>query len=109
MIEPDSLENMIPKLRPILEKYGIIRAIVFGSLARGEPSRKSDLDLIVVQETEKRFLDRYERILSDITDVVVGRSVDLLIYTLDEFEKMAPRPFMRKAVKEGIVIYAADR
>jgi predicted nucleotidyltransferase len=72
---------MSHKLRPVFERYGILKAIAFGSIARGEPSRRSDLDLFVVQDTDRRFLDRYEGILNDITDIVTDRDVDLLIYT----------------------------
>jgi predicted nucleotidyltransferase len=50
-----TLTHLRRKLRPILERYHIRRAILFGSLARGEDTRRSDV-LILVQETDKRFL-----------------------------------------------------
>lgn len=40
--------------------------MVFGSLARVEASRRSDLDLIVVVDTDARFLDRYDALLAPI-------------------------------------------
>jgi len=52
----DSPENLARALRAIFEKYGILKAVIFGSFARGETSRRSDLDILVVQETDKRFL-----------------------------------------------------
>lgn len=96
-------------MEPIFEKYGILRAVVFGSLARGESTRRSDLDLMLVQETDKRFLDRYDGILSDITDVVRGRDVDLLIYTPEELESMSNRVFIKRILKDGTVIYESER
>ena len=86
-----------------------MKALVFGSVARGEPSRRSDLDLIIVQETDKRFLDRYDGIFADIMSAVPGRDVDLLIYTADELAKMRDRPFIRDALNEGVVIYEPER
>ena len=52
------LQLISEKLLPIFKRYNIQKAIVFGSFARGEATRRSDLDLILVQETGKRFLDR---------------------------------------------------
>jgi predicted nucleotidyltransferase len=109
VVEPDNLEQLISKLRPLFEKYGILKAVVFGSLARGEPSRRSDLDLMLVQETDKRFLDRYKGILGELTDVVRGRDVDLLIYTPAELASMSERRFMQTILKEGVVIYESQR
>ena len=106
--QPDSLENLARTLRTIFEKYGILKAVVFGSFARGETSRRSDLDILVVQETDKRFLDRYDGIFAEIMDVIRGRDVDLLIYTPEELKKMSDGPFIARALKEGIVIYESE-
>ncbi len=35
------------KVSPILRKYGITRAAVFGSVARGEDTSQSDVDILV--------------------------------------------------------------
>ncbi len=107
--EQDSLETLASQLQPIFEKHRILRAIVFGSLARGEASRHSDLDLIVVQETDKRFLDRYDDLLREITQAAPGRDVDLLVYTPQELDQMKDRPFIATALKEGNVIYESEQ
>ncbi len=108
MSQQDSLENLAHSLRAIFEKHGVMKVVVFGSFARGEPSRRSDLDILVVQRTDKRFLDRYDGIFGEITDVVRGRDVDLLIYTPEELERMSDGPFIARALKEGIVIYESE-
>ena len=105
MQEQDQLDRLSARLRPILAKHGVLRAIVFGSWARGEASRRSDLDLIVVQETDKRFLDRYDPLLREIAQAVPGRDVDLLIYTPQELVQVADRPFIARALREGRTIY----
>ena len=99
------LEKLATQLRPIFEKYHVLRAIVFGSLARGEASRRSDVDLLVVQHTDKRFLERYDGLLRDITQAVAGRDVDLLIYTPQELVQLAHRPLIVVALREGKAIY----
>lgn len=93
------------RLRPVFERYGVLRAILFGSFARGDASRRSDIDLILVQETDKRFLDRYAGILWEITANTPGCDVDLLIYTPAELDSLRDRPFVAKALQEGVVVY----
>ena len=99
-----SVEEIGRRLGPFFEKHNIIRAVVFGSYARSTEDRKSDLDLILVQRTDKRFLDRYDDLV-DIHDYLGGVQADLLIYTPEELERMSSRPFIRSALEEGITIY----
>lgn len=103
-----SLDQITSLIIPICKRYDIIKAIVFGSFAVGDVSKRSDLDLMLIMETDKRFLDRYDGIYREIADAIEHRSVDLLIYTPGEFQKMQDEPFMRQAVKEGVVIYGRN-
>lgn len=108
MNDSDSLNDIAECVRPILERQHVLRAIVFGSFARGDVSRHSDLDIIIIQDTDKRFLDRYDDLLSAISAAVHGRDVDLLIYTPQEFAQMIERPFIARAVREGKTIYESN-
>jgi len=80
------------------------RAIVFGSWARGTQDSRSDIDIIVVEETDRRFFERY-RDLGGLYDALHENAIDLLVYTPGEFESIADRPFIRKALSEGVVVY----
>jgi len=96
-------------LRPVFERHRVWRAIVFGSLARGEASRRSDLDLIVIQDTDAHFLDRYDVLLREIAQAVPGRDVDLFIYSPQELTQMADRPLIASALSEGKTIYESEQ
>jgi uncharacterized protein len=39
--------SLVDKILPLLNEYGVVRAGVFGSFARGEATALSDLDLLV--------------------------------------------------------------
>ncbi|MEK7200658.1 MAG: nucleotidyltransferase family protein [Patescibacteria group bacterium] len=41
------IQEIKEKISPILEKYGIEKADIFGSFSRGEQTEKSDIDLMV--------------------------------------------------------------
>ena len=101
---PASLDQIRPRLADFCAGHGIMRAIVFGSYARGTQTRKSDLDLMIVMDTQKRFLDRYDDV-KDIHDLVPDVHVEMLIYTEDELRAIAHRPFMRQILREGIVVH----
>lgn len=52
----DQIRQFSPQIRQIAKKHGIIRVFVFGSVARGESTPQSDLDLLVeMQEGASLF------------------------------------------------------
>ncbi len=72
---------------------------IFGSMARGEAKKKSDIDLIVRFSRRKSllFMVQLERKLSE----ALGRKVDLLT-------EASISPYMRKRVlKEMQVVYGS--
>lgn len=83
------------------------RAILFGSYARGEADEYSDIDLIVIAETPRKFVERFEDFWPLLD--AVHKPMDLLIYTPAELQEMVERdnPFVTHALAEGIVIYEA--
>lgn len=82
------------------------KVIAFGSVARGDADDWSDLDLIIVAETDRPFFERFKdfRGLYD-----VWPRLDLLIYTPDEFERMLAdeNPLIVRAGAEGVVLHEA--
>ena len=61
---------------------------------RGQVSEWSDLDLVIIKETEAPFLDRTRQVL-ELLKPQVG--VDVLVYTPKEFEQLSQeRAFVRQ-------------
>lgn len=73
-------EEVISKLRahePELKAAGIVRLAVFGSVARGDSSPESDVDLLADFDQTKRYtLLTLGRIESQLADLL-GAKVDL--------------------------------
>lgn len=80
-----------------------LRVIVFGSWARGQADEYSDLDIVIVEQTDKRFLRRL-----DDWDFPAQIANDVLVYTPDELESMQQRGnrFVEQVLHEGITVYA---
>ncbi len=71
------LENIKSQIIPILKKYGITKAGIFGSYARGE-SLVNDLDLLVKVD-KKISLLKFVGIKQELEDEL-GIKVDLVEY-----------------------------
>jgi hypothetical protein len=48
------IQEIQKKIRPILRQHGVVRASVFGSFAKNEAKKDSDLDLLIEFEDKKR-------------------------------------------------------
>lgn len=84
-------------------------SIIFGSFARSDFSRKSDIDLIFVEDTEERFIDRIAKYYDALKDQKVLKSygLDVFVYTPQEYENMkkSENRFILKAIEEGKILY----
>ncbi len=91
----------------ILERLSPEKIILFGSYAYGEPTKDSDLDILVV--VRKHSQPRFKR-TREIRKYLWGKvSVpkDILIYTLDEIREWenVEQAFITSVIKEGKVLY----
>lgn len=93
-------EDDVHRLVEICRQNQITRLVLFGSLARGDATSSSDVDLIADLPDEASLLDmvRIERELSK----AIGRPVDLLT---EEFIS----PYIRRRIEDDrLVIYEAN-
>lgn len=56
----NTINDITQKLKPVLEKYGVRYAGVFGSAARGQTHPKSDIDLLVKFNHRVGFFTLYD-------------------------------------------------
>lgn len=88
----------------LCERYDPERVLLFGSLASGNTDDWSDIDLVIVKDTEKRFLDRTKEVMQLLKPLV---GVDILVYTSAEFAQLSrERAFIRhEVIGKGKVLY----
>jgi DNA polymerase sigma len=97
------LRNELERILPRLIAAGVEKIILFGSLAKNTVGKSSDIDLIVIKKTDKKFLDRLEELY---THIKPETGIDMLVYTSEEFEQMmSDSQFIKSAVKKGRVLY----
>lgn len=104
----EELERRLDEVKHILmREFSPSKIVLFGSYAK-EPLPKdlSTLDILVIAETDKRFIDRIKRIRMLTRGDIP--TVEPLVYTPDEFKIMTQEEgesFLETALKEGRTIY----
>ncbi len=76
--------------------------IVFGSIARGEASRGSDIDLAVIATAE--WDGRSD--LEDAVRASVGNGCDVLVFTADQFQQLtrSGEPVVGDILRDGVAL-----
>jgi predicted nucleotidyltransferase len=73
-----SIEEIQRKALPVLTRYGVKRAALFGSIVRGEARARSDVDLLVDMD-RPIGLFRFVGLKQDL-EKALGRKVDVVEY-----------------------------
>lgn len=81
------------------------RIILFGSWARGQHGPHSDVDLLVIQESDLPRPQRYAKVRRLFWGMKLP--MDILVYTPEEFTRFqsVPGSFTHKVAREGKVLY----
>jgi predicted nucleotidyltransferase len=79
----ETIAELARRLAPVLKRYGVVRAGVFGSVARGEAGPESDLDLLVEYRQNLPKKSLFDLVhLHDELEAVAGRKVEVCEYRL---------------------------
>ena len=103
-IDIPELERIV---KQIVEKFHPQKIILFGSWAWGEPSKDSDVDLMVIMETKERSVRKASEILASVDHPF---PLDILVRTPEKIQKRLKLgdTFIRKIIDKGIVLYEAS-
>jgi len=91
-----TIDNIKEIVKPIAEKYNVIRMGVFGSVARGEENQNSDIDFVVELLNPLGF--QFFSMVDDL-EKKLDKKVDVLTYnSIRDF-------FIASALEDEIVVY----
>jgi hypothetical protein len=101
----EGIISEVKSFRKDIEKdFGVKRMFLFGSAAEGKMGPDSDVDLLVVSSRfrGKKF---FKRAIGMHSYWKLGRPVDFLCYTPEEFQRLRKKvTIVREAVENGIEI-----
>jgi len=106
-LSPATFELELQKLLRCLEPYAPQKVILFGSYARGDYHAGSDVDLLIIKDTDRPFLERSAEIWQCYSGALL---IEPLVYTPREFETMVAHenPFIMQILREGMTIYESQ-
>ncbi|KKQ22718.1 MAG: hypothetical protein A3G45_02500 [Candidatus Staskawiczbacteria bacterium RIFCSPLOWO2_12_FULL_37_15] len=74
-----SIKEIKNKINPILKRNGVAKAAIFGSYARGDQTKKSDIDILIkYKHDDKSYFDLIG--LQFELEKKLRKKVDLLTY-----------------------------
>jgi len=96
--------EVVGKLR---SEYEPIKIILFGSYAYGNPTKDSDIDLLILKNTDKRRADRFVEVKRIIYNPDLKIPISPLVYTPEELEERLKigDDFVKEIVRKGVIIY----
>ena len=96
----DELGQIVWSLKP----YKPLKIILYGSFARGDYHALSDVDLLIVKDTDRPFLDRIGEVLRLCRTAL---SIEPLVYTPAELAQMEDEgnSFLDEVFKKGVTVY----
>ena len=86
---------VIKEIRQIAQQCGLVRVILFGSRARGDFTKVSDIDLAVTGGNTARFA----------LDIEVEETSTLLCFDVVDLDKPVQKELRQAIADEGIVLY----
>ena len=93
----------------IKDGYEPERILLFVSLARGDTHEWSDVDLIIVKDTDASYGERVRELLPVLRGWPGG--ADIIVYSLLEYERAraSNSRFLREAERDGLTLYERHR
>lgn len=102
----DIILRIVDKIK---KDYGPDKIILFGSYAYGVPDKDSDIDLLIIKDTQDRPIDRrvaVARIVSDPKRLIPFQPIVLTPVEVQERLEVGDQ-FVREILEKGEVLYAA--
>ena len=86
------------------------RIVLFGSWAYGEPSSESDVDVLIVKQTDQPFHRRWAEVYQLVQPVVTGIDFSPFVMTPEEVaeRQRTHDPFLEEILIRGETLYAAS-
>ncbi len=86
------------------DEYHAERVILFGSYAKGEITRDSDVDILVIAPTKERFFNRMATVLEHVRDLYEGLALSPIVLRPEEVEERLKvgDQFVQEILEEGV-------
>ena len=108
MLADERVKKIISEIVERLKRdYQPKKIILFGSYAYGKPTQDSDIDLLIIKETNQRPIDRRVEVRKLVYDPERKIAFSPLVYTPEEIEWRLSLgdDFIREILQRGEIVY----
>jgi len=94
--------------RLIVKEFSPEKIILFGSYVNGNQANDSDIDLLIIKNTNERFIDRWTSVRKIISDPNRKIGIDTLVLTPQEINErlLHGDQFITDIIENGEILYA---
>ncbi len=98
------IQKIVEKL---IKEYNPIKIVLFESYNRGPTHRDSDIDLLIIKQTEKRPVDRFVEVKKILYNPSLKTLLSPIILTPKELETRITLgdTFFKEIIEEGVILY----
>jgi len=96
------LDALSREISAIARKFPVRKIVIYGSVASGRERPDSDIDLLLVVNEKKEWLEELQNKLRERVLKLFGNMLSILVCTPSEYERMGGE--LRKEVERGMVV-----
>lgn len=102
-------EKILQIVDKIKKGYAPEKIILFGSYAYGNPTKESDIDLLIIKETSKPFHKRWAEVCDMVHGILGATPFSPFVITSKELKRRLARGdhFFKEILSKGEVFYEA--
>jgi len=113
MLLTDKKQHLLEDVTERLKKLKPYKVVLFGSYANGTATENSDLDVMVVLDSNERsknfdeFMEHGKPVSAAVREFRKTMPMDLVVYTLAEFEYLRKERdfFVEEIMENGKILY----
>jgi len=105
--EQETINSLISTIKPLFKNKKIVSVAIFGSVARGQERKASDVDLLIIAE-DKEIASECVAEASTRTQSKFGTALSPLIMNKRQFVRKHNQKLVKSILESYIIVYGKD-
>ncbi len=102
-VEGGIVDHLKRGISTMVRRFPVRKAVIYGSVARGDERPDSDIDLLLVVEKKGKWVKELQNKLRGEILALFGNTLSILVCTPGEYKKMSRG--LKKEIEGGIVAF----
>jgi len=102
-VEKDLVGYLKRRISTIVRRFPVQRAVIYGSVARGDERPDSDIDLLLVVKEKGKWVEELQDKLRGEILGLFGNMLSILVCTSSEYKKLGRG--LKREIDQGILVF----